>query len=154
MRRAHAIVVDQQEARVDGAAKRLGAADRLELGPPQIGAQRDRDEKPPQRHLQGSHPRSEHLLDPAGHRNVLPALRQAALEQRATELEDEQRVAERGLDDTAQLLTRHGEPQPLGQDAARSAEAERPNLQTVQRATGERPLKGGGLVLRAVTAGN
>ena len=59
--------------------------------------------------------RAEQVLDRVGDRQLLADRRQAALGQHAPDLEREQRVAERRVDDPPQQRPRQAQPEPLGE---------------------------------------
>ena len=142
MRGAHAVSgVGDQQSPLDRSLQLLGALDRRQLTGVKVRAQRDRHEQTALRCRQRRHPGPEHLLDPAGQRNVRANLRQTALQERASELEHEQRVAERDIDDAAQQLARQAQAEPLGQHPPRGADAQRPDLKALQPAALERPLE-------------
>ena len=138
VRRADAAGLGAQQAGVDGV---LGVGHRRELVRVQLAAQGDREQGAPLRVGQCRHADVEHVLDRVRQRD-LPAGR-SPLGERAPDLEREQRVAERRVGDPAHQRSRHGEPQPLGQQAARVAEPERADLQALERPLLEHPLERG-----------
>ena len=73
------------------------------------------------------------MLDRIGHGQLVADRGQALGGEAPAQLEREQRVPQRGVDDPAQELTRQAQLEPLGQHPARRAEAERPHLQPLQR---------------------
>ena len=73
------------------------------------------------------------MLDRIGHGQLVADRGQALGGEAPAQLEREQRVPQRGVDDPAQQLARQAQLEPLGQHPARRAEAERPHLQPLQR---------------------
>ena len=134
--RADASGLGAQEAGVEGV---LGVGHRGELVRAQVAAQRHREQGVPLRVRQGGDADAEQVLDRVRQRD-LPAGR-SARGQRAADLEREQRVAERRVGDPPHERPRDGEPQPLGQQAARVVEPERPDLEALERTAFEHPLE-------------
>src|SRR5581483_10153542 len=70
--------------------------------------------------------------------------RQAARDELATDLEREQRVAERRVRDAVEEVPRRVEPEPGGEELAERAPAERADLDALDRPLLEHPPEGGG----------
>ena len=126
--RADASGLGAQQA---GVERVLGVGHRGELVRAQVAAQRHREQGAPLRVRQGGDTDAEQVLDRVRQRD-LPAGRSARV-QRAADLEREQRVAERRVGDPPHERPRNAEPQPLGQQAARVVEPERPDLEALER---------------------
>jgi hypothetical protein len=141
VRGAHAVALEEQHAGVGGVVERVRPADRRELAGAQVGAQGDGEEQSAHRAREPRHARAEQVFDRIRNREVLADLERLALGQRASELQCEQRVAKRGVDDPAQELPRQAEAEPVGQEAADRADAERADLETLQPFPLERPLQ-------------
>ena len=132
---ADALAVGDQEARVE---RHVDRRDRLELVRGQVGAERDRQQQPAGTARRLTHARAEQVLDRGRNREVLA---HAARRQQPPDLQREQRVAERGVDDPAQDGGRHLEAEPLDQQAARGPHVQRPDVHALQRPSFQRPLE-------------
>jgi hypothetical protein len=132
MRRAHAVAVDEQEAGIDGVLECERVRDRRELRQAQVGAQRDGEQQPAHGAGQTDHASVQQVLDRLRHRDVGPVFHRRARSERAPDLECEQRVADRRLDDAAHDPPGYRQPEPLGQDPPRRAEAQRADLDARQ----------------------
>ena len=133
-----------QQPGVYGVLDRVSAADRRELVRAQVAAQRDGEQGPALRVRQRRHAGAEHVLDRVRQRELLADLRQAALDQRAPDLQGEQGVAQRRVGDAAHERPRHAEPEPLRQQATRRVEIERADLDALasEHALERRPAAG------------
>ena len=127
MRRPHPVAVDDQEPAGDRIVDRGSTTDQRELRHTRVAAQRHGEQEPAQRCRQPCDPGAENGLDLLRHRDLVDRHRDTALEERSPELEREQRIPQRGLDDPAQDLPLQRQPQTLGEHAADGAEAQRPD---------------------------
>ena len=135
------IAGDDEDAARDREVERLGVGERVELPDAQVGAQRDGQQQPAHALRQPVDPEPEEILDGVGHREVLADPGRPLVDQLAPDLEREEGVAERGVVDPPQELTRDAQPEPLTQEAADRAEAERAELQPLDAARVERELE-------------
>ena len=126
VRRAKAARVDDQDARLHALFDRGVVRDRVELPRAKLGAERHGEQESAHGSREGADVRSQEILDRLGHRDVLAGLELPSRDERAPELEDEERVAERRLVETPEDVPRHGQTEPRGEHPTRGSEAERP----------------------------
>ena len=107
----------------------------------QVRAQRDDEQQSAHGAGQPFDAGAEQVLDAVRHGDLLADRGQAVFGERASDLEREQGIPERRLVDAAQELPREAQPEPLGQDPPRGAEAERADLEPSQRPPLERALE-------------
>ena len=144
VRGAHTLAVEPDEAAVERILERLAVRDRDHLVDRQLAAQRDREQDAASRPGELVDTHAQQVFDRVRHADLLARGREALLGEHAPDLEREQRVAQRRVDDVAQQRSRHAQPEPLGQQPARGAEAERPDLEPhrVERALEHRAPAG------------
>jgi hypothetical protein len=104
----HPFPVDDERARLDRRRERFVAAELDELRDPQVGAQGDGEEQAPDVRTEPGNPRPEQLLDVVRDGQDLADRRLPALREDPADLEDEQGVAERRVEDPAQQRARRG----------------------------------------------
>ena len=138
---AHTVAVDEHHTRVHRGVERVWSGDRRSLGEAQVRAQRDDEQQPAHGAGQPFDAGAEQVLDAVRHGDLLADRGQAVSGERASDLEREQGIPERRLVDAAQELPREAQPEPLGQDPPRGAEAERADLEPSQRPPLERALE-------------
>ena len=126
---AHALAVEHEHARCERVVERLRRRDLRDLRRPQLAGARDREHELARRRGQRRHPRAQQLIDRLRQRYVLADLEGAVREERAPQLEREQRVAERRLDDAPEDVPRETEAEPLGEQPLRRPRAERCDLE-------------------------
>jgi hypothetical protein len=109
VRRSHSRTVDHQHAGIDCVLNCFGGADRPQFGNAEVGAQRHGEQQPAHAVRQARHARAQHLLHAVWQRDLTPDLRQPLLDECAPKLQDEQRIAQRELDDPAQQIARQAQ---------------------------------------------
>lgn len=145
MGRQHAFPVEEDEAGPLRLVDRTGADQAGERRRPRLLAEAEGEEQPPRSRREGRHARPEQVLDAVRDRDpVVLDLVGRALEERATDLEEEQRVAARRVDDPTEGPPREGQAQPIVEDAPRRAQAERAERQVPRLPGPERALERGG----------
>ena len=115
--------------------------DARDLQGAKVAAQRDGEQQPAHRVGQRCNARAEQLFDGLGERHVLADLQRPAFGERAPELEREQRVAERGLDNAAQHVPRQAQSQALREQPLRRGEAQRADLEPLHAVRALCPLE-------------
>ena len=142
--RAHTLAVEPDEAAVERILERLAVPDRDHLVDRQLAAERDREQDAAGRPGELVDAHAQQVFDRVRHADLLARSREALLGQHAPDLEREQRVAQRRLDDLAQQWPRQAQAEPLGQQPARGAETERADLEPhrVERALEHRAAAG------------
>ena len=142
MGRADAVAVDHQHARVHGVVERVRPRDRGELREPGVGRERDGEQEPPNRWPEARDPRAEELLHRVGQRQVVDGVERPSLRERATDLEREERVAERRVGDPTDELPGEIEAEPLREHTPEGAHAQRLHLEPCEPARPECRLEG------------
>ena len=141
MRRPHVIAGDDEDAARDRQVEGLRVGEHVELPDAQVGAQRDGQQQPANALREPVDPEPQEILDGVGYGEDLADPGRPLVDQLAPDLEREERVAERGVVDPPQELTRHAQREPLTQEAADRAEAEWAELQPLDAARVERELE-------------
>ena len=139
---ANLVLVGEQHLRVERRLDRRGAADRLQLVDVQVVAQGDREQQP-----RGSRPgalrRARRGCPRPARAPAAPHRRPGALApaRHAADLEREQRVAERRVDDPAHERRGQAQAQPRQEQTTDRADAERTERDALQRMPLERLLE-------------
>ena len=133
--------VDEQQPGVERVVERVAAGERRELGRAQVAAQRDREQQRARRRGQPATRVPSSSSTASGHRHVLADRRDAALDQRAADLEGEQRVPERRVDDRAQHAARQAQAEPAGQQRRVASRSSGPTSSRSSVPRCERPLE-------------
>jgi hypothetical protein len=124
VRGAHAISVQDQQPGVDGVVERERAADHRNLRGAKALAQRHRQEQSAEHRCEPWDASAEPLFDHVGNSDLVGRDGGTLVEERTSDLQREQRVAEGRLDDSTQHLPLQGQPEALREHPANRAEAQ------------------------------
>ena len=132
MRGSDPAVLHDEDAGVDGVVQRLRLLELCKLGRAQVAAEGNGEQEPAYRPRKPGDPGAEQVLDGIGKRKLLADCRLIRVDERPSDLEREQRIAERRVRDSAQEMAREAEPEPVAQHAAKRAEAERLDVDVLE----------------------
>jgi len=141
VRGTYVIPVDDQDAARDSLVERGRIDDCGQLRRTRIGAQGHGKQQLADLRLERDDARPEQVFDHVRDRNVLSRRRKATLREGAPEFDREQRIAAGRLDDPAQKLTGHAQPEPLVEQTARRSQAQRLDVEPLESSPLERPLE-------------
>ncbi len=141
MRGEDAVPVDDDDAGGDGFVERGFPCEGDQLRRAQVCLQRECQQHAA--HGLGESPDAEpqEVLDLVRKREIVAARRYPVRGQRASDLECEERISERRIEDSADQGSRQRETKPVGEHSPRRAEAQVPDVEAPQRPPVNRALE-------------